>query len=360
MKGLVVWLGAAAYFVGALLWLAKTRPLVEPIFEAGSVYNIAPPGLSLAYRYLGGRAAVLARPVEAGELSANGVVFRIRPRLLPPLRSAGSPLTPGEEEWIRGGGRLVVALATAYGDLAVQAAARGGAVLKVYPDWPSVQRVQPDPVRGLTGQGAAGAYALFASGELPVASRRSLGRGELVLLACPEVFENRLLGEADHLALLETLAGRGRSLYFDEHVHGLDDEAGLPELLALWRLGPALLLLALIAAVAFWRARVRVGPQQDLYQETRSDAVDLLDSLAQLHGRALRRDEALALYHASLGRAVAWKTGLRGEALAARLRELTGPPPPRREKDEMAAPDFARRLRRLNDGFRRLKHADTR
>lgn len=391
-----MWLGAGAYFVAALAWLGWARPPARERYDEGSALNTSPQGLSLAYRYLGERArsgagpvAVLSRLVGPDDLPPGAVVFRVRPRVLPFLRrsvrigedgdeedapkkagdakkakppsphDATALLTPREEEWVRRGGRLVLALAKPYGAAGVEAAPKGE-VHKVYPLWPGVRQLLPEPARVLTGFVIERAHAVLVLGSRPVASRWPLGRGELFLLACPEVLENRLLGQADHLLLLEALAGTTRPVYFDEYVHGLQDQAGLIELLTRWRLGPALVLLGLVGAAAFWRGRVRVGPEEDDYQETRSDAVDLLDSLAQLYARSMRRDEALALYQESLSRAVSWKTGLRGEPLAARVRDMAGgaAPPRRRGPQDLSVAQFARALRSINEGFRRLRHAE--
>lgn len=395
----VLWLGAGAYFAAAIAWLGSGRPPTRELFDDGSVYNTSPSGLSLAYRYLadgpgvgGGKAriATLARLVDPDQLPPDAVVFRVRPRVMPFLRRSvrlgegggendrddeapkkkvkkpAAPreslalLTPREEEWIRRGGRLVLALAGRYGAANVESTR--GEVRKVFPIWPGVGVVEPTPARALTGYFLGRTHTVLAAGDRPLASLWPLGKGEMILLACPEVLENRSLGLADHLGLLEALAGGARPVYFDEYVHGLQDEAGMLDLLARWRLGPALALLALTGLLVLWRGRVRVGPEEDDYEETRSDAVDLLDSLAQLYDRAVRRDEALVLYHESLSRAVAFKSGLRGAALAARVRSLAGdaPPPRRRGAPEPDIPlaGLARSLRAINEGFRRSRHAE--
>jgi hypothetical protein len=104
--------------------------------------------------------------------------------------------------------------------------------------------------------------------------------------------------------------------------------------------------------LALWREKARVGPPDADRREAPADAVELLDSLAQLYDRSLGGGEALELYHQHLSRAVAQETGLRGEALAARVSEMTG--------GRAAAPVFPRALHALNEGYRRLKHAQAR
>jgi hypothetical protein len=245
-------------------------------------------------------------------------------------------------------------------------------------------------------------HALWLEGDAPIVARLALGAGDLVLLACPEVLHNRLLGRGDHLALLEALAGRGagdwgggdsggggggtggggdagRPVFFDERGHGAEQNAGMLEILASWGLGPLLLLLAAAGGAAWWRAAVRVGPPDRDDRDVRSDAVELLDSLGDLYDRALGRGDALRLYYDSFVRTVAADTGLQEAALAARTAELApglslGELPPSREPLEAGArlpetsqpapdlprPAFDRLLDTLNQAFRRLDDAKRR
>jgi hypothetical protein len=81
---------------------------------------------------------------------------------------------------------------------------------------------------------------------------------------------------------------------------------------------------ALVATLIFWRAGRRVGPPEDDHRETRSDAVDLVRSLAALYRGVTSYSEALSLYHDALTRTIAHNTGLRGDALRKRVDDLTG------------------------------------
>jgi hypothetical protein len=246
--------------------------------------------------------------------------------------------TAAEEAWVRDGGRLVLAVASGSGaalEVDVGHAGTVGAARKAFPIWPGVRRLLPDPPRTLGGPALTGMHALWLEGDAPIVARLALGAGDLVLLACPEVLHNRLLGRGDHLALLEALAGaggaggaggeggdRGRPVFFDERGHGAEESAGMLEILASWGLGPLLLLLAAAGGAAWWRAAVRVGPPDRDDRDVRSDAVELVDSLADLYDRALGRGDALRLYYDNFVRTVAADTGLQGAALAARTAEL--------------------------------------
>jgi len=383
-RWLPVALAAALFFGGAWFLVAPERT-ARQAFPPGSVYSAADDGLSLAYGYLARRraAATLHRPLDLRSVEPDAVVFRVRPLLPPdvaapfaeerPARGAALAglLGAEEEEWLASGGRLVLAVAAPYGGLGVRAAAEAEAeraplraVRKVFPLWPAVERLRPPAARVLAAPGLPLGHALFALGGEAVASRRSVGRGELIALAAPEVFENAHLGRADHLQLLEALAGSGRPVYFDERAHALAQERGVRALLLGWGLGPALGLGALAALAAFWRGRARLGPPEPEPPDRRREAVDLVDSLAQLYARALSRREALALYRRALAGAVALRSGLRGAALEARVHALAG------DAGQPAAPggagtravdlkpwEFKDGLERLNRAFEGVEHA---
>jgi hypothetical protein len=91
----------------------------------------------------------------------------------------------------------------------------------------------------------------------------------------------------------------------------------------------------------------------------RSEAVDLVDSLGSLYHRSLPHDAALGLYRGWLARAVSLRTGLKGKALDKRVTELAGPAGARGE-GALEETEMRRRLQKLNDGFRRITHAQPR
>ncbi len=323
----ITWTGALAYFAAMLAWMAQPGAR-DQLFPAGSAFNTTEQGLSLARRYLlaragrsGGpaRVAVLARPVGEVGPDANAVVLRVRPE-----DARGPLLTPAEHAWVERGGRLVLGLSTAYRSLRVESAAGHGAPEKVFPAFAGVSHLETPVPRALAAGVPLDAHALFALGGRPVLARWPLGRGDVLLLSVPETIENGALARADHLRLLEALAGSARPVYFDEYVHGIEGHAGVLDLLTSWGLGPALVLLLLAGVALLWRARARLGPPEDDHREWRSEAVDLLDSLALLYDRALSPSQALRLYRRGLERAVSAQSGLKGDALARRMSDLTG------------------------------------
>ena len=115
--------------------------------------------------------------------------------------------------------------------------------------------------------------------------------------------------------------------------------------------------------VLYWRLRVRLGAEEEEYRETRNVTVDVVDALAPLYRRALKRHQALALYHQFFVQAVAQRTGLKGRALRERALELCGSrdfsSPFTRRKDYTNS-EFKDLLWQLNEAFRRLEHGKRR
>lgn len=373
------WLAAAVFVVAAIAWLSRDTRVPHEAFQEYSVYNSSPKGLSLAFRYLESRGRTvkpLGRSVDRAELPADAVLFRVRPDSgmsfegldkkalhLKDLTFTGNrdpglyPFTPEEDEWVRGGGRLVLAIDRAYGGIDATSGA-GGAARKVFPLFPGVNRLEPSPTRGLKGWALREGVAVFAGDEAPVLAVTKKGKGDIVVCAIPEIFQNGRLGSADHLGLLDQLAGAGRPVYFDEFAHGLDRGTGTFEILARWGFGPFIVIVLLGFLISFWRRRVRVGPEEDDARETRVEAVDFVDSLALLYTRMLPRRHLISLYERAFGQTVAAHTGLRGPALEQRVRELL---PDRRSRPgkgkDLGAGEFQRELESINEAFRRLNDA---
>ncbi len=386
-RSLLLWIAAAAFAAGALRVVGAGGRRAEG-FEAGSLFNETPDGASMAFRYLQERAkaglgtapGVLSQRTAPGRLAEDAVLFRLRPRRAPfPTRVEESAddknkakkqpegrvplLAPGEEAWVRGGGRLVLGVDADYGPLRVGPKPSAEPVRKTFPLWPGVAALAPArPLRALSGPPADDAHGVFESGATRILARQAVGRGDVILCAAPELLENERLAQADHLRLLEAMAPPGRAVAFDEWAHGLGDDEGLARLLLAWGFGPALATGALAFGLLLWRSRARLGPAEEDEAPARSEAVDLVQSLAQLYDRALSRREAAALDVEGFRRVVSLRTGLSGAALEKRARELIGATlPPLAAAGEIPAAELQRRLRAVNEGYRRLfEHAHTR
>ena len=372
--------------------------------SAGSSYETGPTGLSLARAYLASRPGTsvetLARPIGQARLPANAVVFRVlaspganaeeaaaddgerdeeptdeedeEPEFDTPedSTSRGSHplaadagvapsrqalLTASEERWISSGGRLVVATARAVPEVALRRAVPA-TVRKHLPVLPSVHRLEPSTLAALDGPFLDRSVVVLSRLDAPIAVRRALGKGELWVLSNPELLDNAHLPRADHLALLNGLAGDGRPVLFDESFHGVEEGVSPGELLRRWGLGPSVLLVAVALGLAFWRRRRTLGPPAP-WEDRRTESADLIESLSLLYLRALRPAQALALHRRRLSHELQAREHLSPEALEARISALLPGwtlDPERRLRD----PEFAHRLAQLNDAFRRTR--DTR
>lgn len=269
-------------------------------------------------------------------------------------------LNERQAAWVRGGGRLVIGFSGSLADVESRSVAAAD-VRTVFPLWPEVESLEPPTPRGLSGGALRRSHAIVLLGDEPLISRWPLNDGEVILLAVPEMLQNAHLATADHLALLEALAGEGRPVLFDETLHGTSHDLGTFYLLGRWRLIPALSLWLVACLALWWRHSRAVGPLEDPYQERRSEAVDMVDSLASLYGRALRRRDALDLYHRAFVEQVAWRFGLQGDALAARAEALLGgafSSPSLASTKDISAGELHRQLERINQAFGRIEHAD--
>jgi hypothetical protein len=385
-----------AFFLGALVWLGGSRRVARHVFDELSTANTSEDGLSLAARYLGRsrKVSMLTRPLGLAGLERNAVVFRTgllmpfgraeeieqedddaekkkkdeKPKKIgkkkdekkkPETKELPPPmLSDAEADWVRSGGRVVIAVKEPFATLTVRNPTEASA-RKVFPIWPGIDTLALPEKRGWDAASLGPhMHAVYtASGEV-VMARESIGAGDVILLAVPEMLTNAHLRSGNHLALLLALAGNGRPVYFDELVHGMISDGGSLDLMREWNLGPLLLMLGVWALLVFWRNARRVGPPEEELRDTRSDAVDLVASLGALYERRMSDAEAIALYHGALTRSIAAHSGLRGEALHKRVSDLTGGMSVPHWTDKLPRPVFQRMLMTINDAFRKTaEHA---
>jgi hypothetical protein len=260
-------------------------------------------------------------------------------------------LSPADEAWVERGGRMVLAISGSRGGLhtidvgtlrtdpapgadnhhdpAHRATERTDPPLpaysssfapvpavKVLPELPAVHRLLVSSARSLSGPATLLAVPVFVVGERAVILHQRIGLGDCWVLSCPEVLTNAHLAEADHLALLTSLAD-GRPVVFDEFVHGAEHDLGVTELLRRWHLGPALLLIACCTGCWLWRQRTIIGPVADPWRDRRIEAVEGVEAIANLYHASLRPRDCLQLYRSRLLRTIILRTGTR--PLQARL-----------------------------------------
>ncbi|MEA2415772.1 MAG: hypothetical protein QOI58_2429 [Thermoanaerobaculia bacterium] len=404
-RALPLILAVAAFFIAALIWIGSSR-VASHAFAEGSALNTSPAGTSLAYAYLSRRANVnlLTTPMRNGAVPTNAVVFRIDSygsvigddedeRGDKKTKAVPFFLSPADEEFVRRGGRLVLASHYFGGSIEMRDDA-GKVAAKVFPIWPGLDTLSLPEALGLAPRSLPrGMHTIFAGNGEAVVARQTIGAGDVFVISVPEMFENQHLAAGHHLALLTALAEdgtterrplagwtaggspalhaataaepaavqpasrrryEGRPIYFDEYAHGVASDDGVLALMTEWRLGPLLVLAGIAALLTFWRNARRIGPPDAEERDTRSDAIDLVASLGALYGRSMTNGDALALYRAALERTVAAQSGLRGDALHRRVADLTpGLAPTTGEK--IAAHAFDRHLNTINDAFRTLE-----
>lgn len=368
----------AAFYATAILWVITDSRAAKHTFDESSAANTSDNGASLAFGYLRRHRHVemLSHLVSSDHVAKNGVVFRIGRAIEPnfleeqeektnskkektPRKHRANPLlTADEAEWVEHGGRLVLAIAGDVGPLKFRSDTEAAAQ-KVFPFTAGIERIALPERRGIaTSTLGPRMIALYISGKNVVVAREPLGSGDIVVVAVPEMFLNQSLGIGNHLPLLIALAGASRPVYFDEYVHGLASAEGPLDLLKQWRLGPFLLLILAASILALWRGAARVGPPEEEYRDSRSEAVDLVSSLGALYQKSMTDAEALMLYQEALTRAVAAQSGLRGDALHQRVTELVGDSRPRLSRgsgEPLPSTAFRARLQRINNAFRKLE-----
>ena len=389
MKRIVVLVAAiAALVVLFAAWIGSDRAAAQRVFDKYSVENTSDDGFSLAFRYLqrtGHRAARLDHTLAPRAAAANGVVFRfgtiVQPLVFeeeededddkdkkatkadpkkkpePKKKPAEMPkrisplLTPEEEAWVRGGGRLVMGVSEGgieRHDIQAKSAD------KVFPLWPGLDKIAlPEGSAFLGTAVPAHMVTLYAAANEPVIVRQTIGAGDVIAIAAPAIFRNAALRHGNHLELLAALAGK-RPVYFDETIHGLGAAEGALDLLESWGLGPFLLLALATALLVFWRRAKRVGAPEYDDRDVRSDAVDLVASLGALYRKSMTDAEALGLYRDTLTRTVAANTGLRGDALHRRVSALTRGRTPAGDA-KLSAAAMRRHLEAINEGFRSME-----
>ena len=350
-------LAIAAFAAIGLLWIVADRRASERVYDEYSSANTSDSGVSQASAYLArrGKVSMLTRTIGRDPIEPDAVVFRLTDKLqmffdpedlegdqVGPPRPRELPiLSDADDAFVRNGGRMIVGAHIA---MLQPATPSENSAKKVFPVWPGVDTLTVPTTTIAFARLRPRMHALFVAGTHVVVARERIGRGELYVVAWPELFQNGNLAKDNNLTFLAALAGK-RPVYFDEVPHGIIGSDGALSIMADWNLGPFLVLLFVIAALVFWRGSRRVGLPEEDHRETRSDAVDLVQSLAALYADVTTNTEALRLYHDALTRTVAHTTGLRGAALRNRVDELTG---------------GRRTLDAINEGFSKMQSSSRR
>ncbi|MGN6182512.1 MAG: hypothetical protein ACTHQM_02530 [Thermoanaerobaculia bacterium] len=357
---------AIAAFAGfGLLWIITDERAAQRVFDKYSSANTSDEGLSLASGYLARRTRVsmLTKSVARSQFEANAVIFRVTEELPtffdpeelddnevgPPRPKRRPLLNDAEDAFVRNGGRFIIAAESGALDMT---SIESTTTSKVFPIWPRMKPIELPERRAFASLPPRMQPILIADKRV-ILARQRIGKGDLFLLAAPEVIENKHLSK--NLELLVALAGVKRPVYFDEVPHGIMSGDGALELMKEWNLGTFLVMLGVVALLLFWREGKRIGPAEEEYRETRSEAVDLVRSLGALYRGVTSDAESIALYHDAFTRTVATQTGLRGEQLRKRVDDLTGGLVAPKSAGSLPPNVFKRMLAQLNQGFEKLQ-----
>ncbi|HVO31156.1 MAG TPA: DUF4350 domain-containing protein [bacterium] len=314
--------------------------------HAGSTHVASADGTRALYEYLS-RAGFHPGTVETADLAVpDGAALVV----------VAAGLSEGEAsalaERVKSGLHLLLATDQAadpaFEALGMSVDADGGAGHAVAA-WPSamtrgVERVEV--VSPLRAQPAAGWVELFADDAGAVASAKSLGAGEVVVLLDPAALTNDGLPRAGNLrfadAVLRRLAGPGGVVIFDEYHHGFGAERTIAGWFSRAGLLPALWLLALVfGADALRRYGTRVGPPRPAPQPERRAIREFIAGHAGLLRAAGHRAWAARALERSLRRRLHDELGV----------PLSTPPPEVFRRLAQRAPPSAARA------YRALEHA---
>ncbi len=337
-------------------------------------------GLYLWLEALGIRVRRWERPLL--ELPAEATVLLVlRPTL--PLEEAE---LKSLEEWVRGGGVLLLAddsvgppvpgvwagAPVLHFGLRPSAGGRPAALRPAFPARyvEGVEIIRPEGRVRFQRQAPAGWAPLFADDAGDVLAIKRLGRGTLIALADPGIFSNARLETAGHarLALNVVQAHRGTgTVLVDELHHGHGHQGAFGRYLR----GTAVPWMAAQAALAFLALLLargtRFGPPQPPPREDRASSLEYVAALGDLYERAGARRIAAEALAASFRRGLAEALGARaGEdpsRLAARaarrlavkegqVRACLAPGPAVAASDE-ALVKFAGAVHRLEERLRR-------
>jgi len=311
----------AALVLGAVYWavVSLAQDFYDTTAPMYSIYNTKTNGMSVYFRYLGEldlKPKVLSNidtlPKDATIIVAGP--FEIQPTAEDRKRFA---------EWVRGGGRLVLAGGEAgvmLTDLDLGAAQASGLVdSRVAPSLPSAyaRGVREVASGGDRLEPIAPAWAtLFADHAGSVLVSAAAGKGEVLWLAGAYPVSNAGMGKGDNAKLAVLLAAAsGDQVYFDEYHHGFTAEAGVWTRLGSG--GQVAFVLGMFGLVALVLSRGRrLGPALPPRDEPLARSAAYIASLAELYRKAGARAEALEALEDGLARALARRYGTATAGLA--------------------------------------------
>lgn len=268
-------------------------------------------------------------------------------------------------EWVEAGGRAVIAIEGPWDDFAASRTGAGMAQLDIaqafglmFRDRPAVSR-EATPVPGSPlGSGVESVeirsrYGIVApdagqdeddesdheagmvarigpddltrhltAGDADVMVSFEHGDGEIFLSADAEMFANGRLGERDNLRFVANLVwlnAPGGTVYFDEYHHGYKDPSRGSSGVDAAPLNRSLWVVALGAALYLFGRGVRFGRPVPVFDPKRRTAMEYVEALADLFGRAEAEQWALQKIAATFRHRLAAAGGMASAAPAEAL-----------------------------------------
>ena len=316
---------AAVIIVANLLNLATRALSGRQIVEGppGSSHASTPLGV-LAWKELLDAVDIptgrLEQSVKTGLLDPEGTLVILDPGFWEP----GEIELEGLRRFLNDGGRLILGgwisddLIESVGGLAPSRSFSGPTISTVISSHADTEGVASVAGPGFGSYGdLTGATALLGANGAATLLTQPVGDGVIVHLADSEIVSNGYIGQADNAILAVNLAG-GRTVVFNEYVHGYGAE-GLFSILperwrwALWLLGAALL----VWMVAVGR---RLGPPEPEFRDLAPERGRYVDSLGALMARSKQPGPATELIRATARRNLARRAGLSNDASSEQLR----------------------------------------
>ena len=318
---------AVAALVGLNLALAGLEAVTggsAPGGPSSSSYATGPEGLAAYADLLGQHGHPVSRlraRLDRSRLDPGTTVLVADPTRVRPAETAALA------RFVRRGGRLLAsgegsgpALRRLLGP-GLEWAPGGGSVARPVTPVPEVSGVSSVRADGPGSWRQAGPTLPVLEGRegATVATVASLGRGRIVALADPSLWQNRQLGSADNAALALAAAGEaGRPVRFAEAHHGFDAREGFDAIPPRWKWAMAAALLATLAWM--WSQGRRLGPPEQLAPDLPPPRRAYVDALAASLARTRQPADAIEPLQATARRLVARRAGLPDDADADALR----------------------------------------
>jgi hypothetical protein len=138
------------------------------------------------------------------------------------------------------------------------------------------------------GDSAPVGTASVVSGEESwvVAAQYKLGAGEVVLVSDPEIFDNRLIGQADNSVLAVRLIGAGQGpIVWDEFYHGLTIRGSILFLLTRGAYAIVAVMILLALAGWLWRQANFLGPPLAMQPVSRRSVREYVEAMGRFFKR---------------------------------------------------------------------------